>query len=163
VVQEGNVLKEDEKNNLIKSSKKLSKPKIAGVLLILAAILSIITWGNYFLIDEETIEDFREENPKYKEATQNITTKEIIESQKICSTIGIIISIFLLLAGIFSLKAKMLIVTIVFTLTGITLFILRMLILPGVLAIVAIVIIILSRNEFTNEINLDFIKKFYSR
>jgi len=68
------------------------KPMIAGILLILAGLIGLITWVSSLLIDVNTID------PSILEQLQQsgieITVEQIETFLSICATIGIILSIF---------------------------------------------------------------------
>ncbi len=80
-----------------------NKPIIAGVLLIVAGILGLSTWGLLLFgiqaINTTVIQTLQEQG-------LNVTVEQISMMLNICATLGIIFSIFPLIGGVTSLQRK---------------------------------------------------------
>ena len=123
---------------------KFSKPFIAGILLIIAGILALISYGLIFLMDSSTVESLINMSQLPGE---NITATQIKNFLNICGTIGIIISVITLLGGLFSIQKKKWELTLVCALIG--LFSLGPIIfLSSILSFIALILIIFAKNEF---------------
>lgn len=123
------------------------KPMIAGILLILAGLIGLITWVSSLLIDVNTID------PSILEQLQQsgieITVEQIETFLSICATIGIILSIFPLLGGVLALKRKMWGIAIVMSIIG--LFTVGPIFASSILALVGLILIAISKNEFQHK------------
>lgn len=128
------------------SSFNISKPLIAGVILIIAGLLSLYFWVPLLMVDESVIDDLKENDETFSDLTSGQSSEEIRESYMICGTIGLIISIFIILGGILSIRKKMWIVSLASAVIGS--FIIVQIYLPGILCIIALFILLISKNEF---------------
>lgn len=124
--------------------KKDSKPLIAGVLLIIAGLMSILTWIALFSIDYSMIDLSILE-------TQNmtITTEQLQSIMSICATIGIILSIFPLLGGILSIQKKLWGGALAGSIIG--LFTVGPIFLSSILSLISLILLIITRNQFQQQ------------
>ena len=99
-------------------SKKNQYPKIAGILLILAGILSLIFWLQFYSIDVSYIDESGILS-QLKIYYPDITAEEVISIVRTIATIVIIVSIFPLLGGILSIKRKIFGIAIACSIIGI--------------------------------------------
>jgi hypothetical protein len=139
----------EEPNNIQpdynKRSNLVSLPMVAGFLLIVAGVISIIIWTGIYTVDEANIsqfaniEDFRSIDP-------DITQADIVNMLHTCATIGIVMSIFPILGGILSLRRKLFGVVLTSAIIGIILFIPS--IISGILSVVAVILVFISRKEY---------------
>ena len=120
------------------------KPMIAGILLLIAGLLGIYTWGSTAVFDINTIDSTVIE--QFQQSGVEITIEQIQDILGICSIIGIILSIFPLLGGILSIKRKMWGFTIIMSIIG--LFTIGPFLLSSILSFIALILIALSKNEF---------------
>jgi hypothetical protein len=127
--------------NEFSESKKDSKPLIAGVLLIIAGLMSILTWITVFSIDYSVIDLSILE-------TQNmtITTEQLQSIMSICATIGIILSIFPLLGGILSIQKKLWGGALAGSIIG--LFTVGPIFLSSILSLISLILLIITRDQF---------------
>ena len=128
-------------------SQKSYKPMIAGILLILAGIIGLITWVSSLLIDVNTIDPSIIE--QLQQSGMQITVEQIETFISICATIGIILSIFPLLSGILALKRKMWGIVIVMSIIG--LFTVGPFFTSSILALAGLILIAISKNEFQHK------------
>jgi hypothetical protein len=126
-------------------SKKNQYPKIAGILLILAGILSLIFWLQFYSIDVSYIVESGILSQVQK-IDSDITAEELVSVLKTCITILIIMSIFPILGGILSIKRKLFGIVIVCAIIGI--FLLGLLFLSFIFSFIALILLIVSRKEF---------------
>jgi hypothetical protein len=142
------IVKNDElyNSNMNGSSepKKDLKPLIAGVLLIIAGLMSILTWIAVFSIDYSMIDISILE-------TQNmtITTEQLQSIMSICATIGIILSIFPLLGGILSIQKKLWGGALAGSIIG--LFTVGPIFLSSILSLISLILLIITRNQFQQQ------------
>jgi F0F1-type ATP synthase assembly protein I len=88
---------------------KSSKPTFGGIFLMMAGVLGIFTWIDFFSLIDESIND-----PLFISQFGLDASYEILESIfLICGTTGIIFSILAILGGILAVKRKYCIVSIV--------------------------------------------------
>ena len=124
---------------------KSSKPMIAGILLIIAGIITLVSLIPYMTIDIQTIE-----SSGILEQLQgidpDITAEQVKDYLTMCGTIGIILSIFPILGGVLSIKRKIWGVALIGAVIG--LFGFLILIIPGILALAGLILIAMSRQEF---------------
>jgi hypothetical protein len=126
-------------------SKKNQYPKIAGILLVLAGILSLIFWLQNYLIDVIYLEESGILS-QVQELDLDITAEELVSVLKTCATIGIIVSIFPLLGGILSIKRKLFGIVIVCSIIGI--FSLGILFLSSIFSLIGLILLFVSRKEY---------------
>ena len=134
---------------ILEPIQKTMKPTIAGVILIVIAVLTIVASAALVTIDESTLEDILENNPQIREmmSDANLDEGDLINIYSTCGTIGIVISIFIILSGVLSLKRRLWGIALVGAIVGIATFLIT--IISGILAIIPLVLLILSRKEFT--------------
>jgi len=142
-------MNEEDENNFnldfeSKPNNNTSYPMIAGILLILAGLISISFWGFTVATLDSTFEmiDMSEIN----QMNQSITLDEIKPVVNTCFTILIILSIFPILGGILSIRKKLMPIAILSGILGILSF--GMLFISPLLSIIALILIYMSRNEF---------------
>lgn len=139
----------DENNIILTNIESDKKPSamviIAAILLILAGVISIISWVSILSLDIATIEKFIDIS-QFQQFNPSITIEEIKGFLTTCSTVGIIIAIFPILGGILSLKKKSWTIAITGSLIGLLTFIPS--IFGGVLSFIGLILLILSRKEF---------------
>lgn len=145
--KESNTQKDEEYS---KNSKKI-KPLIAGVLLITSGIIGLVMSGPLLIVDDDLIQDMRENNMIFNESFQNVTASQIKQSFMMVGAIGIIFSIFGFIGGILSFLRKKWIVTLVLSI--ISIFSVLLLILPGIFSAIAVIIIFMSKNDFQQKSN----------
>jgi len=126
-------------------STKSSKPMIAGILLIIAGVLALLTWIPFATIDVSTIELVME-NPQFQELSPGMTPEQLREGLAICGTVGCIFAVFSILGGILALKRKLWGIALAGGIVGLFGFI--PVIIPGVLALIGLILIAISRKEF---------------
>ena len=129
-----------EDNEIINTYKSM----IAGILLLIAGLLGIYTWGSTAVFDISTIDSTVIE--QFQQSGVEITIEQIQDILGICAIIGIILSIFPLLGGILSIKRKMWGFTIIMSIIG--LFTIGPFLLSSILSFIALILIALSKNEF---------------
>ena len=95
------------KNPIKFDNNNISKPQIAGVLLIISAIFSIILWMNFLTADiQEDDLDTLNNSSYVKNLDGNLTIEQIKQTNTTCGTVGIILSIFTILAAFCAIKRK---------------------------------------------------------
>lgn len=130
------------------SSNKISISMIAGILLIIAGILAIIFWIQFFTLNAETLESIIDTS-QFEQLNVELSTDQIIGFLNTCAIIGIVISIFTILGGILAIKRKLWGIALVGSIIG--LFSLGMLLTSSGLSLISLILLIVSRKEF--EIN----------
>jgi len=138
---------ESEKdNNLNQKSKiRVSKPLIAGIILILVGLLFVYVYIPFLTIDDETINDLKENNEGFREQAKNLTNKEIKKQLFNTGIIGLIISSFLILGGIFAIIKKGWFISLIGGIVGI---IFSGFTIITILPLLAFVLIVFSKKEF---------------
>jgi hypothetical protein len=127
-------------------ARSYSLPLIAGILLIIAGVVSIISWIPILTIDESLIETMIDISQIQQQVGYTINIGDIKEAITICSIIGIILSIFPILGGILSVKRKLWGIALAGAIIGLVTFIPA--IIPGVLSVISIILLVISRNKF---------------
>jgi len=128
-----------------KPSSYNSFPLIAGILLVIAGVSSIIIWVPIIVADTTMIEQ-AVDITQFQQIDPSITIENIKELFNICATVGIIISIFTILGGILSIKRKQWGIALSLSIIG--LYGIFPLIIGGILSFIALILIALSRKEF---------------
>ena len=118
---------------------RISRPMIAGILLILAGIIGLISWAPFFMGDESLINFVLENNTGF-------TEEQIRNAFMTCGAIGIVLSIFVILGGILSFKSKNWKITILFSVLG--LLIIGYYLLSSIFCVLAILMLLISKKEF---------------
>jgi hypothetical protein len=127
-------------------SYKNSLPLIAGIILIIAGVISAISWIPILSIDEsllETVIDITEIQQQVGVSISIDTIKDILTT---CAIIGIILSIFPILGGLLSIKRKLWGIALTGAIIGLVTFI--PMIIPGVLCVISMIFLVMSRHEF---------------
>lgn len=133
----------------LEPTKKTIKPTLAGILLIVIAIFTIIISATLVTIDESTVEEIIEGNPQIQKlmSDTNLKNQDLMNIYSTCGTIGIVISIFIILSGVLALKRRLWGIALVGAIIGIATFLIS--IISGILAIIPLILLIISRKEFT--------------
>jgi len=131
----------EQSNQAYASNETTPKPLIAGILLIIAGLLGIITWITALTFDISMLD------PSLFQ-TQNVTiTPAQIESMiNICASVGIVLSIFPILGGILAIQKKLWGGALACSI--ISLFIIGPLFLSSILGVIALILIATSKNHF---------------
>jgi hypothetical protein len=125
--------------------KKISIPMIAGVLLIVAGILALISWIQVFMIDVTTLEGLFDIT-QFQSIYPEITPEQIVGFLNTCAIIGCIVAIFPILGGILSIKRKLLGIAIACSIIG--LFSIGMIFTSSILSLIALILLIISRKDY---------------
>ncbi len=118
-----------------------SKPLIAGILLIIAGLLAIITWVSALTIDLTMLDP-----SLFQTNNMTITPAQLESFVQICATIGIILSIFPLLGGILSIQRKLWGGAVACSIIAI--FTVGPVFLSSIMGIIAVILVFLSKDEF---------------
>lgn len=134
---------------ILEPIQKTMKPTLAGILLIVVAVFTILISATLVTIDESTVDEIIEGSPQIQELMSyaNLTNQDLMEIYSTCGTIGIVISIFIILSGVLALKRRLWGIALVGAIVGIATFLIT--IISGILAIIPLVLLIFSRKEFT--------------
>lgn len=125
------------------SSKKNSLlPLAAGILLVIAGILGLLTWVAVLVVDPDII------NTVLMNQAQElpIEATQIYTIMFTCGVIGLIFSVFVVLGGIFSLMRKMWWFALLGSIFG--LFVIGTVFVSSILSFISLILIILSKEEF---------------
>ena len=122
---------------------KISLSFAAALLLILAGLIALFTWLP-FLIGQEQIVDLFQQN--FENLNINIARNKIIFLLTIIGSIEIVISILVIIGGIFALKKKGWGFALLFSLLGF--FTIGMFFISSILSILGLVLLFLSKHEF---------------
>lgn len=122
-----------------KSINFTSKPLIIAILLITAGIIGFMSWIPFIIGDESYI--------SYVIENSNMTEKQVKEGFLTFGIIGILLSIFAIIGGFFSLQRKKWKVVMISGVCG--LFILgNYFLMSSLFCLIAIVLLIISKREF---------------
>jgi hypothetical protein len=127
-------------------SNQLPFPLIAGLLLILAGVLSIFLTSSLLMIDISTLEQFIDIS-QLQQINPLITIEDVQSLLSTCATIIIIISILPILGGIFCFKKKLWGICLACSIIGLITFWPSL--IPGLLSLIALILIIISKKEFS--------------
>lgn len=135
--------------SLQQNSSKISKPIIAGILLIFSGLLSVVMWMglasmDVSLIGSTILPEFESISSEY--GLIAFSEESIKELFVICGSIGFFLSIFTILGGIMSIKKQRWGVVLLGSILG--LFTIGPLFSSSILSLIGLVLIIISRNEF---------------
>ena len=134
--KEKEVAIEDQNSIQQQSFTKFSKPKIAGILLIIAGIFTLVMWIPLFTIDIQTIETY-------------VDIKDIFV---LCGVIGCVLSVFSILGGILALKKKLWGVSIVsgipLVMIGVFISVISLVFVASIIAFFGLILLIMSRKEY---------------
>lgn len=127
------------------SSFQSSLPMVAGLLMIFAGVLALFNWFQTYSLDITTIESIIDLN-QIREIFPSATDEQIVGFFHNCAIIGIIISIFPILGGLFAIKRKMFGLTILCSVLG--LFTIGILFSSSIFCFISLILLIISRQEF---------------
>ena len=130
-----------EQDPFKQSSNKSSTPMIAGILLIIAGVLALLSWVSVITMATSIIDI-----SMLQEMDVTMTVERAREILVICGTIGCILAIFPILGGIVALKRKLWGMALAGGILG--LFTIGPLFLSSILALIGIILVITSRKEF---------------
>jgi hypothetical protein len=119
-----------------------SKPLIAGILLIIAGFMAILTWLLAFSVDVSSILD----QSMFQAQNITITPEQLQSMVSICATIGVILSIFPLLGGILSIQRKLWGGALAGSIIG--LFTIGPVFLSSLLSLISLILLIMAREQF---------------
>ena len=122
--------------------KKSSMPLIAGILLILAGLMGILTWVTVLAVDPSFIDSIL----ATQQVSSTISAEQIFSFLRICAIVGCIFSIFAILAGVFSLRRKMWGIVVVGSILG--LFTIGPAFISSILSFIGLILVVISRKEF---------------
>jgi hypothetical protein len=122
-----------------------SKPLIAGILLIIAGIMAILTWLLAFSVDVSSVID----PSMFQAQNMTITPQQIQSMVSICSTLGVILSIFPLLGGILSIQKKLWGGALAGSIIG--LFTIGPVFLSSLFSLISLILLIISREQFQTQ------------
>jgi len=127
-----------------------SKPLIAGILLIIAGIMAILTWFLAFSVDVSSVID----PSMFQAQNMTITPQQLQSMVSICATLGVILSIFPLLGGILSIQKKLWGGALAGSIIG--LFTIGPVFLSSLLSLISLILLIISREQFqTKDTTID--------
>ena len=136
---------------LERSSNRSSYPFIAGILLILAGMLSLISFIiSYFTLNLETIESTGIIS-QFQQILPSITSEQVLNYVQTCNIIFCVIAVFPILGGLLALKKKMWGISLAGSIIG--LFSIGFLFTSSVLSLVGLILLIFSKKEFQQKIN----------
>lgn len=119
--------------------KPSNKPLIAGILLIIAGLLGILTWSAALALESSMIESVLPPDVP-------ITVEQLQSFLTICGIIGCIVSVFTLTGGIVALKRKAWGLAIVGSILG--LFTIGPALLGSILSLIGLIFLVMSRKDF---------------
>ncbi len=132
--------------NVRQSSNKNSMPLIAGILLIVAGVFSLISFiTSYLALDLATIESMGFVT-QFQQIYPTMTSEQVLGFVKTCTIVFLIIAIFPILGGILALKKKMWGIALACSIIG--LFSIGILFTSSVISLIAMILLIISRKEF---------------
>ena len=132
---------------------KSSKPKIAGILLIIAGIIALLFFIQIVMVNDSTIQSvYNSTQSQLTQLNANTTQEQLKQGFFICGTVGCIMAVLSILGGILSLKRKIwglaLVASIPQSLLGIIVPGFSLLFASGIMALVGLLLIAFSRREF---------------
>ncbi len=129
---------ESESGNTAKHS---SFPLIAGILLIIACIISITFWAPVMFIDTSLLENVSNLS-QIQEIDPSFTIQDLKSFMSACALIGIVLSVFPLLGGILSISKKLWGIALASSIIGLfTVF-------GSIPSLIAMILLIISRQNF---------------
>ena len=133
---------------ILEPIQKTIKPTLAGILLIVVAVFTIFISATLVTIDESTVDEIIEGNSQIQGlmSDASLNNQDLMEIYSTCGTIGIVISIFIILSGVLALKRRLWGIALVGAIVGIATFLIT--IISGVVAIIPLILLISSRKEF---------------
>ena len=149
--KEKEVAIEDQNSIQQQSFTKFSKPKIAGILLIIAGIFTLVMWIPLFTIDIQTIETYVDIT-QFQSISPDITVENIKDIFVLCGVIGCVLSVFSILGGILALKKKLWGVSIVsgipLVMIGVFISVISLVFVASIIAFFGLILLIMSRKEY---------------
>jgi len=130
--------------NEIGQKKQDSKPLIAGIILMIAGIMGMLTWIAALSFDISMIDISMLETQDV-----TITTDQLRSMIQICATIGVILSVFPLLGGILTIQKKLWGGALACSIIG--LFSIGPIFLSSILSLVALILLVMSKEQFINK------------
>jgi hypothetical protein len=128
---------------------KTSIPMIAGIFLIVAGILAMLSWIQVLMIDVTAIESMIDIS-QIQEMYPDITPEMIAGFLSTCAIIGCVISVFPILGGILAIKRKLWGIPLACSIIG--LFTIGILFSSSGLSLIALILLIISRKEFQQRV-----------
>ena len=122
-------------------SNKISKPLIAGILLMIAGVLALVSGISVNTMDVSIID-----MSVLQELDPTITPERIQEILVICGTIGCILAIIPILGGILALKRKLWGIALAGGIVG--LFTIGPIFASSILALIGLILVATSKKEF---------------
>lgn len=132
-------------DDIPKKSDKTSFPVIAGVILIIAGTLALISFVQVLFVDVNTIESVMD-FAQIQTSDVNLTSAQVKEFMNTCAVIGCIISVLTLLGGILSYRKKLWGMALSCSIIG--LFSLGPMFVSSILSFIALILIAFSKQEF---------------
>lgn len=131
------------------SSSKISKPLVAGILMIIAGALSVLMWlglasMNVSLIETTIVPEFESISSEYGPMT--FSAESIKDLFVICGSVGFFLSIFTILGGIMAIKRQMWGLALAGGILG--LFAIGPLFASSALSLIGLILVFTSKNEF---------------
>lgn len=130
---------------------KYSKITIAGLLLIIAGIFTLLMWIPLFTIDINTIESYVDIS-QFQSFSPDITYDDIKDIFVLCGVIGCALSIFSILGGILALKKKLWGVSVVssipLVIIGIIIPVFSLVFVASIIAFFGLILLIMARKEY---------------
>lgn len=118
-----------------------SKPLIAGILLLIAGLLGVMTWIAALFMGGTAID------PSLLQTQDMPFTVEQLQTMiQICATIGIILSIFPILGGILSIKKTLWGGALACSIIG--LFCIGPVFISSIISLIALILLVMSKNQF---------------
>jgi len=124
---------------------KTSIPMIAGIFLLIAGVLAILSWVQVLMLDAATVESMIDVS-QIQQMYPEITPEQIAGFLNTCAIIGCIISVFPILGGILAFKRKLWGIALACSIIG--LFSIGILFSSSGLSLIALILLIISRKEF---------------
>lgn len=132
---------------------KISKPMVAGILLIIAGIISLILFIQIVMVDESTIQSvYNATQSQLAQLGTNMTQEQLKQGFVICGTIGGVMAVFSILGGVLALKRKLWGVALAASIPqgflGLLIPGFLLMFVSGILALMGLVLLAFSRKEF---------------
>ena len=128
-----------------KTSGKSHFPIIAGILLVIAGIISMLYFIFIMSLDIIALESFVDIN-QFKSIDPNITMEQVKGFFNLCSGIFIVISIFPILGGILSFRKKLWGIALACSIVG--LLSIGPVFISSILCLIALIFVAISKQEF---------------
>ncbi len=124
------------------SEEKSKKPMIAGILMITAFILALVTAGNMFFLDTSALNLEEGMGGQVDQIDQSLIENII----NICGALILIFGVFLLVGGIFAIKRIHWGFTLAASIIGI--FSIGFQFVGSILSVIALILVFISKDEF---------------